>query len=157
MQSLEWLGMHKTEGRGLDEKNRISKIQDEEQCNHTVYLLSVCCVSISQLSTLTLLSQFSSQQCNEQDYYLYVTDEGAEAERGLVISPELHSRRESHYGLILGAPKARADLHPAIPLTLQLVPHFTGEETEAQGSPSRPWVITRGTTEAISLVMTLVP
>lgn len=49
------------------------------------------------------------------------------------------------------------DLHPAIPLTLQLVPHFTGEETEAQGSPSRPWVITRGTTEAISLVMTLVP
>lgn len=60
MQSLEWLGMHKTEGRGLDEtKSSISKIQDEEQWNHTVYLLSVCCMSISQLSTLTLLSQLS--------------------------------------------------------------------------------------------------
>lgn len=67
------------------------------------------------------------------------SEEDTEAIRGLVISPGFHREQESHCGSNLAAPRSRVNLHASILLTLQTVPHFTDEETEAQRSYTGLW------------------
>lgn len=53
MQSLEWLAIHKTGGRGLDEKKAESqKLKRGNHDNDRVHLLSVCYMPVSRVRTL---------------------------------------------------------------------------------------------------------